>query len=215
MRSSKFVGPAAAVPYLAELPASKSLGRQHFSTVYFDDQDDRCYADQFRKSARRFKVRLRSVDGLTVLEVKLKGGRGERLRTLPAAGLDANGIDFIRECLDSAFEPSFARGVEQRLRPVVETEFERELWGSDAGHRLSADTEVVLRVGGREARLLHDLALIELTASVDPLAIAQWLQAHGFSAVGFSKFGAALDLLRSERVRSHKPGLLPRLFEIS
>ena len=214
MKSSKFVGPVAAVPGLSSLPKLELMAQQQVSTVYFDDEEDRCYADQFRKSARRFKVRLRRVDAGSTLEVKLKGGRGEPLRSRAATEIDADAVAFIRECLDSAFEPGFARGVEQRLRPVVETEFVRELWGYRGDHALSVDTDVVLRVDDQAARLLPGLALIELARFADEAGVPQWLHEHGFKAVGFSKFGAAQDLLRSERVRSHKPGLLPSLFAL-
>lgn len=214
MKSSKFVGPSSALAALTSTPW-ELLSKDHLTTVYFDDADDRCYADQFRKTSRRFKVRLRTVGGESTLEVKLKGGRGESLRSLASTELDARAVEFIRACLDAAFEPGFARGIERQLRPVVTTDFHRASWGTARTPRLSIDTEVELRVGARVARLRPELALVELPQLQEAEQELAWLTQQDFRAVGFSKFGAALDLLRSDRVRSHKPQLLQSLFLVS
>ena len=185
----------------------------HLVTIYFDDPDGRMYADHFRKTDRRFKVRLRKRDDVSVVEVKLKGGHGEKLRQLPAAEYDASAQQFVRACLDSAFEPGFAAGIEGKLKPVVTTSFQRTVWQLSPGEELLVDRDLVLQRGERKARLAEGFVVVEILSGSKNGAALRLFKHSGHRRVRFSKFTAALDLLQSDRAKAHNPELLRMLFD--
>ncbi len=198
----------AATFYLSEVVRPVKL-----TTTYFDTPDGKLFADQFRKTKRRFKIRSRVVgDGLPVLEVKVKGSlHPQRIWTAePGMTLENGGREFVRHVIDTAFDPLFVRRIEQDLQAVATTTFDRASYLSlDELHLFDFDTNVELSTSKSSAVMKPEYTLLELSnASSDLVVPADWKPRK------FSKFGATLDLLTGERVRSHKLGLLEKLFEI-
>jgi len=182
-------------------------------TTYFDTPDGKLFADQFRKTKRRFKIRSRVVgDGLPILEVKVKGSlHPQRIWTAePGMTLENGGREFIREVLDTAFDPLFVRRIEQDLKAVATTSFDRASYLSDdENHLFDFDTNVELSTLNSKAVMKPEYTLLELSnVNADEVVPAEWKPRK------FSKFGATMDLLTGERIRSHKLGLLEKLFEI-
>ncbi len=183
------------------------------TTSYFDTPDGRLFADQFRKTKRRFKIRSRtSTNGESVLEVKVKGSLHPKRIWLaePGITLENGGREFIRSVIDTAFDPMFARRIEQELQAVATTSFNRSSYQTqDLMHILDFDTDVELSTNSSVATLKPKYTLLELSSKNNEILVpAEWKPRK------FSKFGATLDLLTGERVRSHKLGLLEKLFEI-
>lgn len=183
------------------------------TTSYFDTPDGRLFADQFRKTKRRFKIRSRtSTNGESALEVKVKGSLHPKRIWLaePGITLENGGREFIRSVIDTAFDPMFARRIEQELQVVATTSFNRSSYQTqDLMHVLDFDTDVELSTNSSVATLKPKFTLLELSSKNNEILVpAEWKPRK------FSKFGATLDLLTGERVRSHKLGLLEKLFEI-
>jgi hypothetical protein len=124
--------------------------------------------------------------------------------------LENGGREFVRHVIDTAFDPLFVRRIEQDLQAVATTTFDRASYLSlDELHLFDFDTNVELSTSKSSAVMKPEYTLLELSnASSDQVVPAEWKPRK------FSKFGATLDLLTGERVRSHKLGLLEKLFEI-
>lgn len=183
-------------------------------TQYFDTPDGKLFADQFRKTRRRFKIRSRQVaDGLPVLEVKVKGSVHPKRIWIaePGITLENGGREFIREVIDEAFDPLFVRKIEQELEIVATTSFNRASYLSeDEQHLFDFDTDVELKTQNSIAVMNPIYTLLELSSkNAETLVPLDWKPRK------FSKFGATLDLLTGERVRSHKLGLLEKLFVVN
>ncbi len=192
---------------------SKQIEPVKLVTTYFDTPDGKLFADQFRKTKRRFKIRSRVVGkSQPIIEVKVKGSlHPQRIWTAePGMTLDNGGREFIRHVIDTAFDPLFVRRIEQELQVVATTSFDRASYLSeDELHLFDFDTNVELSTLNSVAVMNPNFVLLELSnASDEPLVPADWKPRK------FSKFGATLDLLTGERIRSHKLGLLEKLFEV-
>ncbi len=182
-------------------------------TSYFDTPDGKLFADQFRKTKRRFKIRSRIIgDGQPVIEVKVKGSlHSQRIWTAkPGMTLENGGREFIRHVIDTAFDPLFVRRIEQELQVVATTSFDRASYLSeDELHLFDFDTNVELSTLNSTAVMNPQYTLLELSnASSEQIVPTEWKPRK------FSKFGATLDLLTGDRIRSHKLGLLEKLFEV-
>lgn len=183
-------------------------------TQYFDTPDGKLFADQFRKTKRRFKIRSRQIgNNQPVLEVKVKGSLHPKRIWVAEPGLtiENGGREFIREVLDTAFDPLFVRRIEQDIEVVATTTFDRASYLSeDELHLFDFDTNIELKTQNSLAKLNPDYILLELSSGNGEVSIpVDWKPRK------FSKFGATLDLLTGERVRSHKLGLLEKLFLIN
>ena len=182
-------------------------------TTYFDTADGRLFSDQFRKTQRRFKIRSRSVDGSAgVIEIKVKGSLNPKRFWIsePGLNLENGGREFIRKAIDEAFDPLFARRIEQDLRVVATTKFDRSSYYTDDEKQIfDFDENLVLTTNNSQATIKPELTLLEVSR-LDRIKLVplEW------KSPKFSKFGATLDLLTGDRVRSHKLGLLDKLFEI-
>jgi hypothetical protein len=197
----------------AALSVNEKSTAVRLTTTYFDTPDGRLFADQFRKTQRRFKIRSRKIgDGPPVLEVKVKGSLNPQRIWLaePGMTLENGGREFIRNVIDTAFDPLFVRRIEQQLQEVATTSFDRASYVTeDQCHLFDFDTNVELSTQQSVAILKPQYTLLELSSvNNEKLVPAEWKPRK------FSKFGATLDLLTGERVRSHKLGLLEKLFEV-
>ncbi len=197
----------------AEIQFSEKVASVRLETTYFDTPDGRLFADQFRKTKRRFKVRSRVIGGgQPELEVKVKGSLHPQRIWIAEPGItfENGGREFIRNVIDTAFDPLFARKIEQEMTAVAITVFDRASYlTEDENHLFDFDTNVELSTPKSSAVLKPGLTLLELSSTnSEQLVPITWKPRK------FSKFGATLDLLTGERVRSHKLGLLEKLFEI-
>lgn len=182
-------------------------------TEYFDTPDGRLFSDQFRKTPRRFKIRSRKIgDSLPIIEVKVKGSTNLKRfwESEPGLTIENGGREFIRKAIDEAFDPLYARRVEQQLKVVATTKFQRSSYISENSKQLFYfDRDIELTTSNKSAKSNPELVLIEVTSLDETAALPE-----DWKAVKFSKFGATLDLLTGERVRSHKLGVLDNLFTI-
>lgn len=182
-------------------------------TEYFDTPDNRLFADQFRKTTRRFKIRSRRIgESLPIMEVKVKGSQNPKRiwESEPGTTLENGGQEFIRKALDEAFDTLFARRIEQQLKVVATTKFERTSYlAEDKKNLFDFDRNIELLTTKGSAKMKPDLVLIELSSLDEQKTVPE-----SWKSVKFSKFGATLDLLSGERVRSHKLGVLDELFVI-
>jgi hypothetical protein len=182
-------------------------------TTYFDTADGRLFSDQYRKTKRRFKIRSRSFNGSAgVIEIKVKGSLNPKRFWIsePGLNLENGGREFIRKALDEAFDPLFARRIEQDLRVVATTKFDRSRYFTDDEKQIfDFDENLVLTTNNSLATIKSEFTLLEVSR-LDRIELVplEW------KSVKFSKFGATLDLLTGDRVRSHKLGILDNLFEI-
>jgi hypothetical protein len=124
--------------------------------------------------------------------------------------LETGGREFIRHVIDTAFDPLFVRRIEQELQVVATTSFDRASYLSeDELHLFDFDTNVELSTLNSTAVMNPQYTLLELSnASSEQIVPTEWKPRK------FSKFGATLDLLSGDRIRSHKLGLLEKLFEV-
>lgn len=192
----------------------ESIAQPHLLvTNYYDTSDGRLFSDQFRKTTRRFKIRSRTFDGSAeIMEVKVKGSLNpKRIWTSePGTSLESGGREFVRQALDEAFGDLFARKIEQELELVATTKFQRSSYFNDNEKQIfDFDEKVELNTRQSVAVLKPGLSILEVSR-LDRIKIVP----EEWRSPKFSKFGATLDLLTGERVRSHKLGLLEELFEV-
>jgi hypothetical protein len=171
-----------------------------YDTVYFDTIDLESYLSAARRRRHRFKVRIRTyVDsGLTVLEVKRKGSRGETVKVRIPHPVEARAT--LTQASVSFIEDTLARpGLTARLRPVLVTSFVRTTFlDRRDGSRATLDREVSLGAPLGEAVVLADRSILE-TKSVGAATEAdRWLWGHGNRPTSFSKFCIGMAVLNAE-----------------
>lgn len=168
-----------------------------YSTVYYDTPELDSFMSTAHRRRHRFKVRIRSYldSGLTVLEVKRRGRRGETIKVrfddqpLTGDNLSRHAMAFVDEILD---RPRLS----ERLRPTLQTLFDRTtLLDYSDGSRSTLDRKITLATPDGATVVLSDHSILE-TKSVGAATEAdRWMWARGQRPVSFSKFciGMALN----------------------
>lgn len=163
-----------------------------YESVYFDTPELDSYFGSARGRRRRFKVRTRSYldSGLSLLEVKTRGGRGETVKERTTHALDR------REELDDtarAFlrEQQVADDVVDRLRPVLTTRYHRTTLMACDGSRATLDLNLWCGHDGRSAGLPKRV-LLETKALGGATALDRALWRAGTRPLSVSKFGTGL-----------------------
>lgn len=137
----------------------EGVRRSDYSTLYFDTPGRDCYRQHHNGKANRRKYRMRTYvsSGLTFFEVKTKTSHGRTVKKrvpIPAIqeSLGAESIDLARS----------VAGAPVTLAPNLWTEFRRiTLAGVDFAERVTIDTDLAFRSGGREDSL-DGVAIVEV-----------------------------------------------------
>ena len=112
-----------------------------YNNLYFDTQDDRCFADHVRGKNKRFKVRIRHYTNTDVafLEVKLRDVYGKTTKhRVSRNGQDAWNAPLTKE--ETRFLESHLGQVAVALVPVLQSRFDRfTLADVDSGERVTMD----------------------------------------------------------------------------
>ena len=112
-----------------------------YNNLYFDTQDDRCFADHVRGKNKRFKVRIRHYTNTDVafLEVKLRDVYGKTTKhRVSRNGKDA--WDAPLTTGETRFLASHLGQVADALMPVLQSRFDRfTLADVDSGERVTMD----------------------------------------------------------------------------
>ncbi|MBE2998196.1 polyphosphate polymerase domain-containing protein [Nocardiopsis sp. HNM0947] len=179
-----------------------------YSSTYFDTPDLRSFRDHRQGRRRRYKARVRSyVDTDTRLfEVKLKGVRGltDKVR------VDHDGPTHVLPRASRAFLDTtlggYGLGVPETVAPTAVTDYRRTTLVTLSGtERLTLDTELVGRRGGREVRMRPGVVLLEVKTRGGLTSTERRLHAHGFREVSFSKYAATVAALEP-RMRGNRWG---------
>lgn len=168
-----------------------------YESVYFDTPALDAYHAAAHGRRRRFKVRTRTYldSRISVLEVKVRGGRGETVKhrlpydTADRLRLTADGMAFVAEHIDAAAVPVLA--------PVLTTSYRRTTFvDMAAGMRLTCDADVVCTSVHGPSVAVSGHLLLE-TKSLGPTTAADrflWRTGHRPTTVSKYCLGmAALD----------------------
>jgi hypothetical protein len=168
-----------------------------YESVYFDTPALDAYHAAAHERRRRFKVRTRTYldSGITVLEVKVRGGRGETVKhrmpydTADSLRLTADGMAFVAEHVDATAVPL--------LDPVLTTSYRRTTFvDMAAGMRMTCDADVVCSSVHGPSVAVSGHMLLE-TKSLGPTTAADrflWRTGHRPMTVSKYCLGmAALD----------------------
>lgn len=172
---------------------------QYFDTPRFDS-----YFEAATSRRHRFKVRTRTYldSGGSYLEVKTKNGRGQTMKQRCPTSQDGQfelsvaDCDFIATSLELSNVPQ-ARGLVEKLRPVVETNYQRTTLLDPDGSRVTWDTALCCSDATTHVQY-PQLVLIETKSAGRTTATDRLLWKSGHRPVSVSKFATGLSALHPE-----------------
>lgn len=171
-----------------------------YQSVYFDTDDYQCFRHHLQGRRRRFKVRTRAYldSGECQLEVKMKGGRSETVKTRLAYDPDEAYLlnDNARAFIDGIVEdPDAVR----RLQPVLMSHYRRAtLIDLEAQTRLTCDVELEWLTAKQHSGQPTDDVLVE-TKTLGPLGDAdKLLRSYGHRPISISKYCLGVAMLNPE-----------------
>jgi VTC domain len=187
-----------------------------YESVYFDTPDLVSYRGAAHSRRRRFKVRTRTYtdSGDCVLEVKVKGGRGETIKErLPynsgsAERLSPQALAFAERVLSPVL--AHAQEIVPQLAPTLATTYDRMTFVDPLrGTRLTCDSGLLctaltdighggsLRRHGRAgARTgLGEQVVLESKSPGTATSVDRWLWARGYRPESLSKYCVGLAAL--------------------
>lgn len=170
-----------------------------YESVYFDTADLALYRAAATGRRRRFKVRTRVyVDsGLTMLEVKLKNGRGQTVKhrmdydLADRARITDAGAAFVDDLVGKP-------GTAVTLAPLLTTHYMRTtLVDLSLGTRATIDRDLVCTdADGGSVSL--DRVIIETKSNGSASLLDRWLWREGIRPTKISKFCTALAAMRPD-----------------
>ena len=169
-----------------------------YESIYFDTPDYGMFRDHVQGRRIRTKVRTRRyVDsGLTMLEVKEKGGRGQTVKhRTPWSGDDLgrlvgreDGRDFVDAILAG-------RHAADALVPALVSRYHRTTFvDPDAGLRLTCDVELTFDGAGRAVTVPTGRVLVETKSATGRSAADRLLHRLGQRPIPISKYCAGVAL---------------------
>ena len=204
----KYLVPLTGLPeVLSQLPQRLTAldigGRRAFAyeSVYFDTDELSLYRSHARGRPKRYKVRTRSYcdSGETMLEVKLKGPRGQTVKQRVGHDFARRGelTSEARSFVESVVADAYGFEVPE-LHPVLTTRYRRAtLVDVDDILRLTIDVGLQWAdaAGGRGS---NDLALVESKTTSGPGHVDALLRSAGLRPVSISKYCAGVALLHGD-----------------
>lgn len=193
----------AAVPGLVTVTVNDQV-QSNYESVYFDTPSLRSYTDAAHGRRRRFKVRTRTyVDTATTLvEIKVKSGRGEtiksRIESTCAARDSFNEQEraFVANTLEASGVQE-AREIVENLKPSLATRYKRATLLAPDGSRTTVDTDLQCERAGQTA-VFPALVLIETKSDGTPNPIDRALWRAGLRPQSISKFATGIALLQPD-----------------
>ena len=163
-----------------------------YESVYFDTPAGQSYLASARQRRHAFKVRTRTYvnSGDCILEVKLRGSRGQTTKSRLAYPANASGqlngsaLGFVAEVLGA--------GHEAALAPTLTTIYQRSTLLLPGDARLTIDTEFLATTPAGERITLNEFAIIESKSRQAPTVADRTLWRMGFRPIKLSKFGTSL-----------------------
>jgi hypothetical protein len=205
----KYVVPRVALPEIvSRLPADLVVLEVNdrrllsYESTYFDSVDLELYRAHVQGRRKRYKARTRSYfdTGDAMLEVKLKGQRGETVKMrLPypfesRAELTPAGRTFIELVVAETYGDSVPPVV-----PVMTTAYHRAtLVDLDRGTRVTLDIGLSWSAGAA-VRRVDDIALIETKSASGPGPVDAVLRSLAVRPVRVSKYCVGVALLDASR----------------
>jgi len=185
--------------YLAAECAVLEIDRRRsftYQSVYFDDAERSSYLGAARKLRRRFKVRTRTYcdSGLCMVEVKVRGARGNTVKTRQLHSQNPYGLlgseQFVDEQLDG-------RALARRLQPTLANTYVRStLTHLGAGSRITIDRDLQARLVGTLQSVSFPRTYVVETKSLGERTIAdEWLWAHGIRPAKVSKYATSFAMM--------------------
>ena len=143
-------------------------GRRCFAydTVYFDGQQLPSYYAHLQRRRKRFKARSRHYldSSRCVLEIKLRGGRGETVKRQLAwdPALHGQLTPAGRAFLELSVQEAYGRPTDAVLSPMLHTSYRRlTIVHRELAQRLTCDFDLLLSGTDRTARMDPELVLVE------------------------------------------------------
>jgi hypothetical protein len=174
-----------------------------YETTYFDTPDLMTFRAHAQGRRRRYKVRVRSYldSGESMLEVKLKGGRGETLkRRLPyhhrsGEPLSAKAHAFASEIIGGAY----GIAVPEVLSPTVTTTTNRlTLVSARATARMTVDMDLECLIAAGGVGLRDDHVVVETKAAGGDGRLDRALRLLGARPVSLSKYCLGVAVLHDD-----------------
>lgn len=168
-----------------------------YSSLYFDDDEYRCFHDHRRRRRLRFKVRSRTYESTAgaTLELKTKDGRGRTVKhRLSRSGPHVDLTDFEREWIDERLSETRTAPVALDLRPTLDIEYRRTtLVEPRLGERLTIDLRLNAVRSGESTSLLPAAAVVEWKAGGQNGDTVRSMRRLGLHPVAFSKYCVGLS----------------------
>lgn len=177
-------------------------GRRVFTykTHYFDTPSLDLYQDHIQGRRKRFKVRTRQYveTGLSFLEIKLKGGRGQTIKKriphdpMQLTTMDKDATSFVRATVRDIYGQDFT----ERLVPTISTHYRRfTLMATAFSERITCDFDLQFwRDGTSHAALDGDHVLIEVKTARGRGTSERELWRRGQRPLGGSKYCIGVSL---------------------
>lgn len=180
-----------------------------YRTMYFDSPDLLTYRAHVQGRRRRFKCRSRLYvnSNVHMLEVKLKGRRGETVKERRELPLDEHGVwgaaasRFLREQLLRHYGVS----LDEQLGPTVQMTFSRlTLVDLAAGKRMTVDTGLRYQLAdGSSFALAPGTAIVESKSASGSAGIDRRARELGVRPVNCSKYCVGVALTRPDAARGN------------
>ncbi|GAA0604526.1 VTC domain-containing protein [Kribbella sandramycini] len=178
-----------------------------YESVYFDTAEHELYRQHLQRRRRRYKLRTRAYldSGECSLELKLKGGRSETIKSrvgYPLADrgrLNPDAWNFVAERLHAEY------GVrpEPGLAPALKTTYRRSTLVDPTGHaRLTCDVDLRFTDARHSVQARPDVVLVESKTAGRAGVADQVLRELGARTIQVSKYCVAVALL-NPRLRAN------------
>ena len=176
-----------------------------YETMYFDTPDLITYRAHAQGRRLRYKVRVRRYldSELSMLEVKLKGARGETLKyRLPYHHLGREPLPPVAQAFMAAtIGKAYGIAVPEMLTPTVTTTTNRiTLASAGASARLTVDMDVECVTASGGVGLRDDHVVIETKAAGGDGRLDRALRRLGARPVSLSKYCLGVSVLRGDVV---------------
>jgi len=205
-----FVPLAAARVLLADLGeewgllAIGSRSTTHYRSTYFDTPDLRTARAHVQGRRRRWKARSRLYveDRLCRVEVKVRNGRGQTVKTVADSTTDSYGMltHHDRAFVNRTLAEHAIRVDGERLHPSMEVVYERMTLARTSANpaRMTIDSGVSCHLAGQQVWLDEEHVLVETKGGRRPSDADRLLARLGARPRSFSKYTAAASMLRAD-----------------
>lgn len=192
-----------------------------YRNLYFDSPQLDSYRAHLQQRRRRFKVRVREYveTGVRMVEVKLKGGRGQTIkRRRDLAGADEPSLaHIVTEYLAEILYAEYGVALDGSVVPTLEIDYRRSALASmGAGQRVTVDSHLTyVNDHGATAALRPGWVIVETKSpSVAPGPADRILRSLGARPVSpLSKYLLGIALTTSARGSNEFRRTLSRYFK--